>query len=164
MIEKSKLLDNMGKPLTQSLFLEVGYTDYAVYTWKDRDYEYKGRLYPSLRRLYIEMEDPTEYEFANTHLLNWKQWQRLCENKLIRKEIDEWREELELRLRSKGIKHIISNAKQGGYQSAKWLADKGWDLRSAGRPSKEEIEREKKFQSRVSEEFSADIIRLNVNA
>ena len=64
MIDKSRLVDGQGKPLTQSLFLEIGYTDFSVYTLKDQDYEYNDKVYPSLKRLYLEMEDPTEYEFA----------------------------------------------------------------------------------------------------
>lgn len=160
-IDKSKMLDSMGKPITQSMFLEIGYTDSAIYTFKDEDYEYKGKYYPSLKRLYLELEDPTEYEFANTYLLGWKHWRRLCENKLIRKQIDEWREELELRLRSKGVKEMIALASSDkGYQAAKWLVDRGWDVRGKGRPSKDEIEREKKFQSRVADEYSGDVVRL----
>ena len=160
MMDKSKLLDNMGKPLTQSLFLEVGYSDYAVYTLKDRDHEYNGKIYPSLKRLYVEFEDPTEYEFANEYLLGWNQWKRLCENKLIRKEIDTWREELELKLRARGIREAVKAAEAGGFQAAKWLADRGWDTRGAGRPSKDEIEKEKRMQARISDEFGADVVRL----
>jgi hypothetical protein len=161
MIEKKKMLDSAGKPLTQSLFLEIGYTDLAVYTLKDEDHEHKGVVYPSLRRLYLEEEDPTEYDFAVKHLLGWRHWKRLCENKVLRKYIEEWREELEMKLRSRGIKEVILQASnEKGFQAAKWLADRGWDTRKAGRPSKEEIEREKKFAARISDEFSADVVRL----
>lgn len=158
--EKEKFLDNMGKPLTQSLFLEVGYSDYAIYTLKEEDHEYKGKNYISLKRLYLELEDPTEYEFANKYLLNWNQWKRLLANKLIRGYIDEWREELELKLRYRGIQAAMKSAEEGSFQASKWLADRGWETRGAGRPSKEEVERERKFQSRVNDEFSADVVRL----
>jgi hypothetical protein len=161
LIEKEKLLDSVQKPLTQSLFLELGYNEQAVFTLKDNDHEYNGRVYPSLKRLYLEMEDPTEYQFAKTYLLGWRHWKRLCENKAIRKHIDEWREELELQIRSKGVREIIKHAEnEKGFQAAKWLADRGWSARGAGRPSKEEIEREKKFQSRMDEDFKADVVRL----
>ena len=57
-IDKATLRDTKGRPLTQSLFLELGYnTQYAVYTLKDEDYNYEGKLYPSLKRLYLEMEE-----------------------------------------------------------------------------------------------------------
>ena len=123
---KDKMVDSAGRPITQSMFLEIGYSDAAIYTLKDEDYTYEGHLYPSLKRLYLEEADPTEYSFAVKYLLNWKQWLRLCENKLTRKHIDEWREELEVKLRSRGVKSAMYAAQEGNYQAAKWLADRGW--------------------------------------
>lgn len=156
---KADLVDKMGKPLTQSLFLELGYSDSSVYTLKDEDHEYEGKLLPSLKKLYLECGDPTEYEFATKYLLGWRHWKRLCENKIIRKHIDEWREELEVRLRSQGVKAALLQSSVS-FQAAKWVADRGWETRGAGRPSKEDVEREKKFQARVNEEYGNDIVRL----
>lgn len=152
--------DAMGKPITQSLFLEIGYTDQAVYTLKDQDHEHNGNYYPSLKRLYLECADPTEYEFATTYLLGWKHWLRLCENKMVRKHIDEWREELEVKLRSRGVKNVLESAKSGNYQAARWLADRGWDTRGAGRPSKADVEKEQRVQAAMSGEYEADVVRL----
>lgn len=157
---KEKMIDVGGRPFTQSLFLEVGYSEFAVYTLKEDDHEYNGKLYPSLKRLYMEIADPTEYEFANLCLLNWKHWQRICENKVLRKYIDEWREELEVKLRSRGVKAAMSEAITGNFQAAKWVADRGWDTRKAGRPTKAEIEREKRIQAGIADEYEADVIRL----
>lgn len=157
---KAELVDGMGKPLTQSLFLELGYSDFAVYTLKEEDHEYEGKLLPSLKKLYLECGDPTEYEFATKYLLGWRHWKRLCENKIIRKHIDEWRDELEIKLRCQGVKLAFDSAKSGSFQAAKWISDRGWEKRDAGRPTKEEIEREKKFQARADEEFGADVVRL----
>lgn len=161
-IDKSKLKDTSGRPLTQSLFLEVNYTDYAVYTLKDEDYEYKGKLYPSLKRLYLNEEDPSEYMFASKYLLGWQHWKRLCENKIIKKHVEEWREELELKLKSRAVKDMINlcGSENGSFQAAKWLAEKGWDKRLAGRPSKAEIERHAAIDKRLDEEFGADILRM----
>ena len=64
-LDKSKMLDSMQRPLTQSLFLELGYTDFAIFTLKEDDYVYNDKTYISLKKLYLEMEDPTEYDFAN---------------------------------------------------------------------------------------------------
>ncbi len=159
-MEKSDMQDDAGRPLTQSLFLEIGYTDFAQYTLKEHDYEYNGKMFPSLKRLYLECEDPTEYDFANKHLLGWKHWQRMTENKLIRKHIDEWREELEYKLRAKAVKDMLSAAKAGNYQAAKWFADRGWATRGAGRPTKSEIDGEKQAQGRLQSEYGDDVIRL----
>lgn len=157
---KDKMVDSMGRPITQSLFLEIGYTDAALYTLKEQDFEYNGKVLPSIKRLYLEIADPTEYEFAQTCFLGWSHWQRLCENKAVRKHIDEWRVELEVKLRSRGVKTAMLAAYGGNFQASKWLADRGWDTRGPGRPSKAEVERETKIQAAMSDEFSADIIRM----
>jgi hypothetical protein len=79
---------------------------------------------------------------------------------MVRKEVDKWREELEVALRSEGILGII-NASEDNWQAAKWLVDKGWDKNKVGRPSKHEAEQEKRIANRVNEEFNADIIRMS---
>lgn len=164
-VDKSKLVDSMGRPLTQSLFLEIGYKfDFAIYSLKDSDHHYRGVVYPSLKRLYLAHEDPTEYDFAVTHLLGWNHWKRLNDNKMLRKHFDEWREELELKLRSQAVKDIMDQCSNegGSFQAAKWLADRGWDKRGAGRPSKEEKAREGRIQEHIADEFERDIARLSV--
>ena len=159
--DKDVFLDSEGRPLTQSLFLEIGYNlEYAIYTFKHRDHEFKGKKYFSIRNLYLECNDVTEYEFANKYFMGWQHWKRISENRIVKKHVREWREELEIRLRCQGIRSVMKSAEQGGFQAAKWLTDRGWDVRAAGRPSKEELEREKQIQTRISDEFSADIIRL----
>lgn len=161
-VDKSKLKDSSGRPLTQSLFLENGYNlEYAVYTLKEDDYEFKGKHYPSLKKLFLEMEDLTEYEFANEYLLGWQHWKRLNKNKLMTQHFEEWREELELRLRAQGIRAIIDQAADDkAFQAAKFLADKGWDKKAAGRPSKNEKLKEDRMQERLDDEFKADVIRM----
>lgn len=161
-VDKDKLKDNRGRPLTQSLFLEIGYnTKFAVYTMKDDDHEYEGKTYPSLKKLYLAHEDPTEYDFATTYLLGWQHWQRIVRSKLFIKMIGEWREELELKLRSQAVRGIIDlSLDEKGFQAAKWIADKGWDKRAAGRPSNADIDRETKIQSKINEEYNADVVRL----
>lgn len=161
-IDKSKFKDSGGRPITQSLFLEIGYSDSAFYTLKDEDCEYKGKTLPSLKRLYLEHEDPVEYDFASTYLLGWSHWQRLCNNKQLRKHIDEWRDELELKLRSAGVKALIEAAldEDGGFQAQKYLADKGWDKAGAGRPKKDTSASDRKQEELLQEDFNADIIRL----
>jgi hypothetical protein len=158
--DKSKMVDSMGRYITQSLFLEVGYNEDAIYTFKDHDHFHNGKLYPSAKRLYLEMEDPTEYQFAKTYFVGWKHWLKMCENKVIRKNVDEWREELEYKLRSEGVKAMIVQARTGSFQASKWLNDRGWEKRAAGRPSESEIEREKEFQTRAKDEYGADVLRL----
>lgn len=164
MIDKEQLQDTMGRPLTQSLFLELGYSEYSVYTLKEHDYTYKGKNYPSLKRLYLKEEDPTEYLFATRHLLGWNHWKRLCENKQIRKHIDEWREELELKIRAMAVREMQSlcGSESGNFSAAKFLADKGWNKQSAGRPKKNELERDAAIAERVASEFDEDFKRMGL--
>ena len=161
-IDKRRLKDVSDRPMTQALFLEIGYQeDKAVYTLKDQDHEYKGNTYPSLKRLFLEMEDVTEYEFANKYLLGWSHWKRMNENKALRKHFEEWREELELRLRAQGIRAIIDqSADEKGFQAAKYLAEKGWDKKQVGRPSKHDKLREERMQAKLDDEFKGDVVRL----
>lgn len=153
--------DKQGKWLTQSLFLEMGYKAQAIFTLEDKDREYKGKTYKSLKRLYLELEDPTEYEVSTLHLGGWNHWKRLRGNKLLAKHLDEWKDELSIKLTAKGVKLAIQIATDGGtFQAAKWLADTGWEKRIAGRPSKEDVEGELKKQARDSDDFAEDILRL----
>jgi hypothetical protein len=160
MTKQEQMLDRMGKFRTQSLFLELGYSDEAIFTLKDEDYEYEGRQLISLKRLYLEEEDPTEYKFATTHLMGWRHWQRMCENKSIRAYIDEWRDELEVKLRSRAVGDAINAARTGNFQAAKWVADRGWATRGAGRPTKADVQHEKQVQARIDSEYNGDVIRL----
>lgn len=158
------MTDDRGRLLTVALFLETYYKpDQAMFTFKDYDHVYQGKTFRSLKTMYIDMADPTEYEFANTHLCGWRHWQRMVDNTYLRPHIDEWRMELEFKLRSQAVKQVKEKADKGNMQAAKWLADRGWSTRAAGRPSKEEKEREKNIEKRIGDEFSADIIRLQPN-
>ena len=161
MIDKTKLKASNGVPLTQGLFLEIGYGEFSVFTTKDDDYEYQGKLYPSLKRLYLEMEDVNEYEFATTYLLGWAHWQRMCANKLILKHIEEWRYELELKLRSRAIKAVKDKiGTEQGINAAKWIAEKGWDKKGVGRPSKQEEAREKRISEELDVDWAGDLARV----
>lgn len=163
MIPRKQMLTSDGRPITQSLFLEMGYTEHSVYTLKDEDHEHNGKLYPSLKKLYLELEDATEYEFANKYLLGWKHWQRIVENKSLAPHVMEWREELELKLRARAVKQMMELAHTGSYQASKWLADRGWDTRAAGRPTKAEKEKNARINDRIKDEYGADVHRLFAN-
>ena len=157
---REQLKDSMGRPLTQSMFLEFGYNvQYAVFTLNDEDKVYQDKVYPSLKKLYLEIGDPTEYQFAKQCLLGWRHWVRLGENKLFKPFLQEWRDELEVALRSEGILSVMSQSEEN-FQAAKWLADKGWDKKGVGRPSKADKTRESNIQNRLGDQLDADVIRM----
>lgn len=160
----SKFKDKMGRFLTQSLFLETVYDlDAALYTLQDRDREFKGKTYPSIHRLYIEMGDPTEYQFAMEYFHSWQQWLKICNSNAMRPHVDKWRDELEVKLRSQGVRKMIHNSAgstKDAATAAKWLADRGWNKRKAGTPSKAEVERQTKIAAGIEAEIEKDAERM----
>lgn len=157
--DRTKFKDSSGKLLTQSLFLENGYnTEYAIYTLSDEDKEYKGKVYPSLRRLYLEMMDPTEYSFATKYLWGWNHWQRIVANNLMTEQIEEWREELEVKLRALAIASIVKSS-YDSYNAATWVADGKWKTKR-GRPSKAELAKEKRIREKAASAADEDGDRI----
>lgn len=138
--------NSQGKFYTLGLFLELGVwdsgNDTAIYTTKDEDWELNGKTYISFKRRYLELADPTEYLVATELLGGWRHLQALYKSPACRKFLEECKEELEVKLRSMAIKNIASDAiseSKSAVSSAKWLADKGWELKetkSVGRPKK----------------------------
>jgi hypothetical protein len=66
-----------GIYLTKALFLETYVYDKntVLYTLKSED----TPDFPSLRNLYLNEEDPSEYVFANKYFANWEHWSKLKE-------------------------------------------------------------------------------------
>ena len=163
-IKKSDMKDKMGRAMTQGLFLEFNYDpEFAIFTFDGEDKEYKGKHYVSLKKLFLETEDPTEYIFANLYLVDWDHWQKLNANKILRKHFDKWRNELELSIRATAIRGIIDNSDgEKGFQASKWLADRGWDKRAAGRPSKDELAKNTAINEQIADEYAQDSARLKL--
>jgi len=162
LIDKTKFVDSGGRYISQGLFLELGYLPTAYYTLKEYDHTWEGRLYPSLKKRYLELEDVTEYEFATKYLAGWKHWQKICDNKTVGAHVQEWREELEYKLRSRAAKKMLEQAEGGSYQATKWLLDRGWATKGAGRPSSEEKQRHLAIEARIQDEYAGDVQRLKV--
>lgn len=162
-IDRSKFRGSQNQYITQALFLELGYdTDSAVFTFDEEHKVYKGTTYYSLKKLYIEMEDPTEILFSREYLMGWKHWKRMLGNKAIFTHIEDWREELNLILIAKGVQGLldIAASDNGNYQASKYLADNGWSDKKRGRPSKEEVEAHLEKQSKLKEDDDPDVILL----
>lgn len=157
--DKSAMKDAKGGYITQGLFLELGYeTKFAIYTLTDQDKCYDGKKYISLRRLYLEMADPTEYNFATKYLWGWEHWQRMVANRMIAEHVDKWRDELEVKLRAEAINALIKQS-GGNFNAAKWVADGHWNVKR-GRPSKAEKEKEKAMRERIAKEAESDSDRI----
>lgn len=155
--------DSVGRWRTKSLFYEINdyKLDGALFTITETDKEVNGVKLRSLRRLFVESEDPTGYTTANEHLGGYAHWEALCKSSL-KGEIEKWLIEMEVRIRSIGLKHAVESAKSGNFNAAKFLAEKGWDKRIAGRPSKEEVVRETKVQAQLHSEVENDLLRMEM--
>lgn len=154
--DTSKFKDDNGRYITQGLFLEINYNpETAVYSLKDHDYEYQGKVFPSLRRLFLEMEDPTGYYFSQKYLWGWEHWNRILENKVLFEYIEPWTDELEVKLRAKGINAAIKLGLDN-LTAARWLADGKWNTAKKGRPSKDDRTRERSIRDAAAAEAAKD--------
>jgi len=156
--------DAQGRYLTRGLFHETisaqlkatGFK--APFTLKPYDMP----DYKSLKKLYMEAEDPTEYTFAKNVFgeEGWEHWQKLKDAYWFKDHLEDWREELEIKLRSEGIKEMKKLADAGHKEAAKWIATGGWDTSKAGRPSKEKIKGELKRKTKIANDIHADAKRI----
>jgi hypothetical protein len=150
-----------GAWLTKQLFYETSGADKSncLYTLKDSDH--KG--YPSVRRLYIEMEDETEYLFAEKYFGGWPHWKRLLGCSWFMEYLEEIREELSAKLAARNLQKIREKASEGDLRANQYLIEKKWDPQAkdkVGRPSKEKIKEEAKKLSRIQDEYNEDYSRL----
>lgn len=160
--DKKDLKDSMGRGKTQSLFYEHKYEpEAAVFTVADQDKTEKGKTFYSLKKLFLEMGDLTCYAFANEYLINWNHWKRLENNTWVNKFIEEWKEELDLKLRAESLFSMREQAnEEGSFQAQKFMIDRQYDKRGAGRPSKKDKQLADKRNKDLDDEFSADVLRL----
>lgn len=156
--------DAIGRWRTKSLFYEAN--DYriedAIFTLGEEDKTVKGKDLISLRKRFVDADDPTGYLIANEYLGGYAHWEAICKSAALSQEVEKWQEELEVKLRCIGLSNTIKSAKAGNFNAAKFLAEKGWGKRLAGRPTKDEVAREAKIQATISNEFEDDLKRMAV--
>lgn len=158
-----KLVDPFGRYRTYSLFIEKP-TEGMDPLWTLKDIEYKG--YPSLKQIYFSYEHipGLEYDFAIEIIGSWEHWDKLSNTSGLRSIFKEWRDELEIRNRSRALRSIIGTAKEStaaGTTAAKYLVERGYASKR-GRPSKEEVERERKIQVGVEKDLEDDLARVGL--
>jgi hypothetical protein len=140
----SKFKNISNRFYTKAIFYEMNITDKdtILYTLKDEDH----LGYPSLYRLYMEMDDITEYQFATTYFHSWAHWDELSQSGWFQPYISKWREELLLRRKMRHIREIERIASEGGKDSLaaqKYLLERAWEKNATprkrvGRPDKPE--------------------------
>lgn len=153
----------------KALFFETTLSDKStvVYTLKDQDH----LGYPSLYRLYMEVNDPTEYRFATQYLDGWEHWEMLCRCSWFQPYVERWRREMEIRMKSSALAKIMAEAKSGGkeaFSANKYLIEKGWEPKEAsrrGRPTKDDIKQAASeialTNSRLNDDFERISLKVN---
>ena len=132
-----------------------------LYTFKNL----QNSSLPCLKDIYMDSNDPTEYDFAIKAFNSWNQWQKIKNNKAIKPYLEGWEEELEIKIRSKAMSSIVKEAVSGksSFNAAKFLATGEWKRQhTRGRPSKIEIEKERKIQAKLAKEFDSDAERIGL--
>jgi hypothetical protein len=97
---------------------------------------------------------------------SWDHWQKLQGDTIpaIKDEIKAWREELDIRIKAKAIKALMTSSLDNdakGVNAAKYLVEKGY-MQKRGRPSKEELEREKKQILGMNKDVAQDLERIGL--
>ncbi len=148
-----------GAWLLKQLFFEYADTDRTrvLYTTKRDDHE----GFPSFPRLYLEMADESEYDFANLYFGGWPHWKRLQTCGWFNDHLSEVREELQVRLSAENLVQIRAKARSGDLGANKYLLEQGWKPRSSvGRPTKERIRQEAQKITQDQSAVSDDLSRL----
>ena len=143
----NKFKTEQGRRLTKGLFFETTLADKStvLYTLKEEDH----MGYPSLKRLYLETGDPTEYRFATSYLDSWDHWLELCKCSWFQDHLNLWRQELEVKIKGAALYRIIEESEndlsKSRFAANKFLLEGGWKPKDEGtknrrgRPSKQEI-------------------------
>jgi hypothetical protein len=135
-IDFSRIRGKNNAPKTKTLFYELSkgkLYNYPIFTLDNYfDLCYSAtentpeQYFWSLRRLYLEAEDPHEYDFASVVFGCWDHWTKLTRSSFFTPYVEAWREELSIKLASKGVKSLLYKATGGDVVASKFLASKEW--------------------------------------
>lgn len=160
MVDVSLLKNTSGTWLINPLFYEMSDADKSrvLYTLKPEDH--KG--FPSIRRLYIEMGDETEYRFASEYFGGWPHWQKLLNSPWFSDFIQDLRAELAQKQLSDRLEVLKKKSAAGDVNATRFLLNEEYKKKKSqvGRPTKEAIKREADLLFMSSEEISDDLARI----
>lgn len=131
-----------GVQLTQGLFYEWN-NPKAPYTLRSEDYTSRaGVEYKSVSAIYRTCN--SEYEAAIQIVESWEHWKKLCtldwfvtgqiSDNLKYQGLNDWKEEQELRKKSKSEEVLMSMVKEGNVTAAKFIYEQSGKQTKAGRP------------------------------
>lgn len=146
---------------TQGLFLEHAHSDQkekALYSIQPWDKEYKGKTYLSLHKLYVEMEDVAEWEFAQKYMGGYQHWLTLKASPFFKEPYATMVEELNAKVKGRSISVMMQQMRDGEASQAtlKYLADNDFIKKNAvGKPK-----RKKPADKKAGSVVSLDLKRI----
>ena len=156
------------KPLFYEQIKEAADAYLCLYTMKDYDHtilvDGEERVLPSIKRLFVEMEDITEYHFANEYFDNYQHWKKVRSTTWFQPLYEEMKEELTLKLQARALKKIrdLEDHPDKGWMVNKYLLEEGYKDKkdTRGRPSKARIKEEADKLFKDKDDINEDYERL----
>lgn len=118
----------------------------------------------------MELEDLTEYDFANKYLDGWEHWQNIASASWFKDLAARWREELHLKISARALNRIKQEAQgktRDSLMANKYLLEKGWVPKEAkatkGRPSRDQIKQAANEQALAEKELDEHFNRIQLN-
>lgn len=153
---KERLLSEIGALLTQGLFYEYRHQSSTDPVFTLKDYDWNGCV--SMYKIYMECE--SEYEASQKLLGSWTHWRRLCECNWFKPYVEAWREEREIKEAALGKAILIEKAAEGNVTAAKELVGQIYKKGKVGRPSKDEVNKQKDKMDKVDQRVISLLDRL----
>lgn len=114
--------------------------------------------------VFIECEDTTEYEPALKLVGSWQEWEKIKRNHAeFRANLEDWHEELKVKLRSRSIRKIQELAEgdnAAALNAAKWIAEEGAYGKKRGRPTKSQKQKVYEEMANETAETKAEKARI----
>lgn len=165
-MDQTKFKNTQGMFFLNALFIEKAQTEEtALYSLKDADVWRGTSCYPSIRRLYQEMNDPTEYSFATKYFQSFEHWNLLCQCPWFKPILQEMRLSLQASLKSLAWGKIIQIAKSSdkdSFTANRYLLEALQKAKGSVKSKKAiQVAEAQKNASQVNlEEIQADVRRL----
>ena len=165
--------DTLNRFFTNQLFLEranpeSGYK--PIFTFHDKVDGYICGL-----DSFVELDDPTGYQWAKKYLGSFQHFEKLLESAWFKGVFTIWLKELQAKMRGEALANIaqIASSEESTptqrLAAAKYLAERPYELAdrkregaSRGRPSKEELKGHLKHLADVSEQTRQDFERIGL--
>lgn len=130
-----------NKWLIDGLFLESTQNgdEGCLYTLQPWDKRKNGKFYPSIHKLFVEMEDVSEWNFANTYFDGYQHWLLIKSKPWFKEYYQKMVEELNAKIAGKSVKRMLEQMEAGeaSQSTLAYLANKGYlDKAPVGKPKR----------------------------